>query len=83
MSHVPYPAHATITFHDRNVGRETRPVIDGRIRLRDDPDDEMLYPALLTEVEQQLASGAVAGVTHDPCYPEWRLNTTSGASHPF
>jgi hypothetical protein len=70
----------TVIFHDRGVGKEFRHFIDGKILLRENADNEMLYSELCAGVEQQIAGGRFSGMTTDPCHPEWTLACVSGAS---
>lgn len=64
-------ATSVVTFHDRGFGREHRRVIGGKVVFRENAENEMLYPALVEEVEKQISQGLEEGFTSDPCYPDW------------
>ena len=66
-----------VTFHDRGLGRETRLISDGKIIPRTESGNEMLYPELFADVENQIAGGTYSGYTKDPCYPEFTLRYIS------
>lgn len=62
-----------VAFHDRGIGRETRHLVAGKVLLKADQANEMLYTGLCAEVEAPIANGKTSGVTSCPCYPEWTI----------
>lgn len=60
-----------VIFHDRNVGREYRWVVNGIVLLEKDPEAEMLSEDLAQVTSALIQNKETEGTTDDACYPEW------------